>query len=143
MDKHKKRHWSCPLRNGKGLRLSLIGALILTLFLGGILPNSSTSDIASDAPYLQDNFVPVGYEDTKEDGGLAATDDIKNNKMMFGKYGAIEGLNYSKYLNMGVTPILLGCGVGGSGFTFWMAYNKTIIKEMQRRGYEFDVGGPI
>ena len=125
------------------IKFALIGALISAIIVSGSLISSSAIEIAEVEPYFQDNWVPVGYQDTKEDGIVAATDDIKSNKMMFGKYGAIEGLNYSKYLNIGITPILLGCGVGGSGFNFWMAYNKTIIKEMQRRGYDFDVGGPI
>jgi hypothetical protein len=113
------------------------------VFGGSTVFSSSTVEVAEESPYFQDNWVPVGYQDTREDGIAAATEDIKNNKMMFGKYGAIEGLNSSKYLDIEITPILLGCGVGGDGFKFWIAYNKTIIREMQRRGYDFDVGGPI
>jgi hypothetical protein len=129
-------------RSGR-LPIATIAALLSIMIVGGSLVSSSTIDTAELEPYFLDNWVPVGYQDTREDGIAAATEDIKNNKMMFAKYGAIEGLNYSKYSDIGIAPILLGCGVGGSGFTFWMAYNKTIIKEMQRRGYDFDVRGPI
>jgi hypothetical protein len=126
----------------KRLRIGASAALLSAIFVGSTLISSSTIEVADEAPYFQDNWVPVGYQDTREDGIIAATEDIKNNKMMFGKYGAIEGLNYSKYQNLSIAPILLGCGIGGDGFKFWMAYNKVIIKEMQRRGHDFDVGGP-
>ncbi len=130
------------MARSKRVLITMIAALLSIIIIGGGLISSSTIDTAEVEPYFLDNWVPVGYQDTREDGVVAATEDIKNNKMMFAKYGAIEGLNYSKYLNKGITPILLGCGIGGSGYTFWMAYNKVIIKEMQRRGHDFDVGGP-
>ena len=124
------------------LRRGAIAALVSAVFVGSTLLSSSTIDTAEVEPYFLDNWVPVGYQDTREDGIAAATEDIKNNKMMFAKYGLIEGLNYSKYQDLSIAPILLGCGIGGDGFKFWMAYNKVIIKEMQRRGHDFDVGGP-
>jgi hypothetical protein len=126
----------------KRLRVGANAALLSAVFVGSTLISSSTIDTAEVVPYFLDNWVPVGYQDTREDGIAAATEDIKTNKMMFAKYGAIEGLNYSKYQDLSIAPILLGCGIGGDGFKFWMAYNKVIVKEMQRRGHDFDVEGP-
>jgi hypothetical protein len=130
------------MTRNRRLPIATIATFLSIIIVGGSLVSSSTVEVPDEVSYFQDNWVPVGYQDTKEDGIAAAIEDIKNNQMMFAKYGLIEGLNYSKYQNLSIAPILLGCGIGGDGFKFWMAYNKVIIKEMQRRGHDFDVGGP-
>jgi len=88
-------------------------------------------------------WIPFGFSDTREDGEAAAKKDIQRNNMMFAMYGAVEGLSYEKYLALSVTPILMGCGIGGKGWEFWTAYNRTIIHEMQSRGYNFGRWGLI
>ena len=88
-------------------------------------------------------FVPMGFNDTAEDGRYAAQQDIKRNTMMFAMYGDVRGLNYEEYRASGVTPFLMGCGIGGKGWEFWTAYNKAIYEEMQSRGQNFGRWGRI
>jgi len=33
-----------------------------------------------------------------------------------------------------VTPMLLGCMVGGPGSSFWEGYNQTVLAELRARG---------
>lgn len=88
-------------------------------------------------------FVPMGFTDTAEDGQSAAQRDIHRNTMMFAMYGDVRGMNRDEYLALGITPFVMGCGIGGKGWEFWTAYNRTIIREIHSRGYNFGRWGLI
>lgn len=105
-----------------------------------LLPSHDPKDVDVNSP---DVWVPVGFLDTREDGVAAAQQDIKRGAMMFAMYGDVRGMNRDQYLALGITPFLMGCGIGGKGWEFWTAYNRTIINEMQSRGYNFGRWGLI
>ena len=84
-----------------------------------------------------ENFVrriPRGYEDSTQAGSQAALQDIKNNDIKYGIYGLVSGSLYEVYGKYGVTPMLLGCMVGGPGSSFWEGYNQTVLAELRARG---------
>jgi hypothetical protein len=78
--------------------------------------------------------IPRGYEDSTQAGRQAALQDIKNNDIKFGVYGLLSGSLYGVYGKYGVTPMLLGCMVGGPGSSFWEGYNQTVLAELRERG---------
>jgi hypothetical protein len=88
-------------------------------------------------------FVPMGFDDTAEDGRHAALQDIHRNSMMFALYGDVQGLQFENYRALGITPVLMGCEIGGKGWGFWTGYNRSIIQEVQRRGYNFGRWGLV
>ena len=67
-------------------------------------------------------------------GSQAALQDIKNNDIKYGIYGLVSGSLYEVYGKYGVTPMLLGCMVGGPGSSFWEGYNQTVLAELRARG---------
>jgi hypothetical protein len=78
--------------------------------------------------------IPRGYEDSTQAGSQAALQDIKNNDIKYGIYGLVSGSLYEVYGKYGVTPMLLGCMVGGPGSSFWEGYNQTVLAELRARG---------
>ena len=78
--------------------------------------------------------IPRGYEDSTQAGRQAAVQDIKNNDMKFGVYGLVSGSLDQVYAKYGVTPMPLGCMVGGPGSSFWEGYNQTVLAELRERG---------
>jgi hypothetical protein len=78
--------------------------------------------------------IPRGYEDSTQAGRQAALQDIKNNDIKYGIYGLVSGSLYEVYGKYGVTPMLLGCMVGGPGSSFWEGYNQTVLAELRARG---------
>ena len=78
--------------------------------------------------------IPRGYEDSTQAGRQAAVQDIKNNDMKFGVYGLVSGSLDQVYAKYGVTPMPLGCMVGGPGSSFWEGYDQTVLAELRERG---------
>ena len=78
--------------------------------------------------------IPRGYEDSTQAGRQAAVQDIKNNDMKFGVYGLVSGSLVQLYAKYGLTPMFLGCMVGGPGSSFWEGYNQTVLAELRERG---------
>lgn len=121
-------------------RALVVIVTVVSLLIAKPIAQESAHSPSNDSELV---FVPMGFNDTAKDGESAARQDIQRNTMMIAMYGDVRGMNRDQYLALGVTPFLMGCGLGGKGWEFWTAYNRTIIQEMHSRGYNFGRWGLI
>lgn len=92
---------------------------------------SSTADPLSQRQPATDGAlglvsIPDGREDTFEDGLLAARDDIAAGKIQLAVFGLTDRSVFDHYKAYGVTPLLMGCLIGGYGTDFWAGYNREV-----------------
>ena len=92
---------------------------------------SSTADPLSQHQPTTDGAlglvsIPDGREDTFEDGLLAARDDIAAGKIQLAVFGLTDRSVFDHYKAYGVTPLLMGCLIGGHGTDFWAGYNREV-----------------
>ena len=79
---------------------------------------------------------PAGFGDSFEEGWRAALGDIEKNRPQFGLYGRFVGSSDEFRTRYGLTPIFLGCVVGGPGSSFWRGYNQAVVYERASLGFE-------
>jgi hypothetical protein len=93
--------------------------LLLLLVMGVLmqLPASSQPSL------LGVSTIPLGYSDTAASGAIKAKQDLARGEVKYAVYGMPMRSYVDKLVSDGVTPILMGCLVGGAGSPFWRGYN--------------------
>lgn len=81
------------------------------------LPASSQPSLLGVSP------IPQGYVDTEASGTMKAKQDLALGVVKYAVYGLPMKGYVDKLVANGVTPILMGCLVGGAGSPFWTGYN--------------------
>jgi hypothetical protein len=67
--------------------------------------------------------VPFGYYDTEASGARRAEQDFARGVVKYAVYGLPSKPFVDKLVSVGVTPLFMGCLVGGEGTSFWTGYN--------------------
>jgi hypothetical protein len=85
--------------------------LLLLLVMGVLmqLPASSQPSL------LGVSTIPLGYSDTAASGAIKAKQDLARGEVKYAVYGMPMRSYVDKLVSDGVTPILMGCLVGGLG----------------------------
>jgi hypothetical protein len=77
--------------------------------------------------------VPFGYHDTESSGARRAEQDLARGVVKYAVYGLPSRPFVDKLVSAGITPLLMGCLVGGEGTSFWTGYNDYIESRLPGR----------
>jgi hypothetical protein len=98
--------------------------LLLVTFSVAVAASFSASSHLSS---LQEQTgVPFGYHDTESSGARMAEQDLARGEVKYAVYGLPLKPFVDELVSVGVTPLFMGCLVGGEGTSFWMGYNDYI-----------------
>jgi len=79
---------------------------------------------ASSQPSLLGvSTIPLRSSDTAASGAIKAKHDSARGEVKYAVYGMPMRSYVDKLVSDGVTPLLMGCLVGGAGSPFWTGYN--------------------
>jgi hypothetical protein len=70
--------------------------------------------------------VPFGYHDTESSGARMAEQDLARGEVKYAVYGLPLKPFVDELVSVGVTPLFMGCLIGGEGTSFWTGYNDYI-----------------
>ena len=77
--------------------------------------------------------VPFGYDDTETSGARRAEQDFARGVVKYAVYGLPSKPFVDKLVSAGVTPLFMGCLVGGVGTSFWTGYNDYVESHLPSR----------
>ena len=77
--------------------------------------------------------VPFGYDDTETSGARRAEQDFARGVVKYAVYGLPSKPFVDKLVSAGVTPLFMGCLVGGEGTSFWTGYNDYMGSRLEGR----------
>lgn len=77
--------------------------------------------------------VPFGYDDTETSGARRAEQDFARGVVKYAVYGLPSKPFVDKLVSAGVTPMFMGCLVGGEGTSFWTGYNDYMESRLEGR----------
>ena len=108
-----------------------ITRLLLVIFLATVATSfSATKDLSS----LEERTgVRFGYYDTEASGARMAKQDLARGKVKYAMYGLPLKPFVDKLVSAGVTPLFMGCLVGGEGTSFWTGYNDYMESRLPGR----------
>lgn len=98
-----------------------ITRLLLVIFLATVATSFSASKNLSSLE--ERTSVPLGYDDTEASGARRAEQDLALGVVKYAVYGLPSKPFVDKLVSAGVTPLFMGCLVGGEGTAFWTGYN--------------------
>jgi hypothetical protein len=98
--------------------------LLLVTFSVAVAASFSASSHLSS---LQEQTgVPFGYHDTESSGARMAEQDLARGEVKYAVYGLPLKPFVDELVSVGVTPLFMGCLIGGEGTSFWTGYNDYI-----------------
>jgi hypothetical protein len=95
--------------------------LLLVLF--SVVAAASFSASTQLSSLQEEAGVPFGYDDTETSGARRAEQDFARGVVKHAVYGLPSKPFVDKLVSVGVTPLFMGCLVGGEGTSFWTGYN--------------------
>jgi hypothetical protein len=105
--------------------------LLLALFSVAAAASFTAS---TELPSLQERTaVPFGYYDTEASGARRAEQDLARGVVKYAVYGLPSKPFVDKLVSAGVTPLFMGCLVGGEGTSFWTGYNDYMESRLPGR----------
>lgn len=114
---------SVSLLNNGGFEVfkTVKSRLLLVLFsVAAAASFSASTDLSSLKEQAE---VPFGYDDTEASGARMAKQDLARGVVKYAVYGLPSKPFVDKLVSAGVTPLFMGCLVGGVGTSFWTGYN--------------------
>ncbi len=81
---------------------------------------------SSQPSLLGASTIPLGYSDTAASGAIKAKQDLARGEVKYAVYGMPSKPFVDKLVSVGVTPLFMGCLVGGEGTAFWTGYNTYV-----------------
>ena len=95
----------------------------LHLLLSSVVVSTLVSASSEFPVFEERTAVPFGYDDTETSGARRAQQDFARGKVKYAVYGLPSKPFVDKLVSAGVTPLFMGCLVGGEGTSFWTGYN--------------------
>ena len=105
----------------------------LHLLLSSVVVSTLVSASSEPAVLEERTAVPFGYDDTETSGARRAQQDLARGVVKYAVYGLPSKPFVDKLVSVGVTPLFMGCLVGGEGTSFWTGYNDYVESHLPSR----------
>ena len=110
-----------------------IAKLTIILMFCSLVVAASFSAPTQLSSLKERSGVPFGYYDTEASGARRAKQDLAGGKVKYAVYGLPPKPFVDKLVSAGVTPLFMGCLVGGEGTSFWTGYNDYVESHLPSR----------
>ena len=106
---------------------------IILMFCSLVVAASFSASTQMSARQEERSGVPSGYDDTEPSGARMAKQDLARGVVKYAVYGLPSKPFVDKLVSAGVTPLFMGCLVGGEGTSFWTGYNDYMESRLPGR----------